>query len=143
MHTNTAPYFLKLTSLFYENIHQSAYIKRYAYNETLYKQGDAPRNLYIYISGSLKVCDETQRNINCSVGECIGAQANFANICYLETIKFSSPGEVLVIRFDSFKQKLLQHPTVFKEVIESLTRKQKVVTNILDKNLLHCLQQAI
>ncbi len=137
------PYFLNLTTLFYDNIHQYAYVKRYAYDETLYKQGDAPRHLYILISGSLKVCNETQRSLNCIEGELIGAQANFATICYLETVKFSSPGEALVIRFDSFHEKILQHPTIFKEVMESLTQKQKIVTNILDKNVLHCLQKAM
>ncbi|MDD2385062.1 MAG: cyclic nucleotide-binding domain-containing protein [Sulfurospirillaceae bacterium] len=136
------PYFLNLKNLFCDTIHHCSYIKQYSYNETLYHQGDAPRNLYILLSGRLEVFKETTQIMDCIAGECIGAQANFANICYPETVKFFSPGEALVIRFDLFKEKIIQYPTLLKEIIESLTQKQKIVTNALDKKILSYLEKS-
>ncbi|MDD3343099.1 MAG: cyclic nucleotide-binding domain-containing protein [Sulfurospirillaceae bacterium] len=140
--TNVSPYFLNLTHLFCDNIHQCSYIKHYSYNEVLYTQGDVPCNLYIFLSGRLRIFRETQQNMDCVAGEFIGAQANFADICYPETVKFFSPGEALIIRFDLFKEKIARYPSLLKEVIECLTRKQKIVINVLDKNLAYSLLKA-
>lgn len=141
--SHISPYFLNLKNIFCDNSNQCAYIKHFTYNEILYKQGDAPFNLYIFLSGRLQLLKEKKETMDCVAGEFIGAQANFANICYLETVKFFSPGEVFVIPFASFNAKMEEYPSLRKDIIECLTRKQKIVTNILDEKFSTYLKLAV
>jgi len=126
-------YFVNLTNILHGDMHHYASIKHYAYNEILYQKGEAPSHLYIFLSGQLKIYREKQQILDCIDGEFIGAHANFANIRYPETIKFSSPGVIFAIQFDYFQEKIMQYPLLFKGIIEGLIKKQKIVTNILDK----------
>ncbi len=120
-------YCINLENILCENLAQYSSIRHYTYNETLYQKGDAPHNLYIFLSGQLKVYKDTQHVIDCIGGELIGAYANFANIRYFETIKFFSPGDILIIPFDYFKEKIIQYPILYKEVINVLSQKQKII----------------
>jgi len=139
MSTKASPYFLNLKSVFCDNMNQYAFIKHYTTNEVLYQQGDVPFNLYIFISGQLKILNKTQQMMHCSVGEFIGAHANFANICYPETVKFLSAGQILVIQFDYFKERIVHYPILFGKIIEGLLQKQKIITNISDQQFSHVL----
>lgn len=142
-HTDFNPYFLNLNNVFCDNIYQYAYIKRYGSNEILYKQGDEPLNLYILLSGQLKKFGKTPQMMDSTVGEFIGAHANFANICYPETIKIFSSSEILVIRFDYLQEKIEQHQNILKEVVQSLIKKRRIVANISDQRYLQHLKQRI
>lgn len=137
------PYFLNLNNVLCDNIYQYAYVKHYGSNEMLYQQGDVPLNLYILLSGQLKKFAKTPQMMDCIVGEFIGAHANFANICYPETIKIFSPSEILVIRFDYLQEKIEQHQNILKEVVQSLIKKRRIVTNISDQQYLQHLKQNI
>lgn len=137
-----SPCFLNLNSIFCDNMNPYVSIQHYSYNEILYHQGDMPVNLYIFLSGQLSMSKKTQHIMNCSVGEWIGAHANFANICYPETVKFLSAGNVLVIKFDYFQEKLRQNPILFRRIIEGLLNKQKIITNIVEKQFSHSLKNS-
>lgn len=126
------PYYLKLNDIFCDNIHQYAYIKRYNCNETLYQQGEEPLNLYIFLSGQLKKLAKTNKIMDYAVGECIGAHANFANICYFETVKIFSPSEIFVIQFNYLQERLEQHQNILTEIVENLVKKRSIITNIMD-----------
>lgn len=141
--TDFNPYFLNLNNVFCDNIYQYAYIKRYGSNEILYKQGDEPLNLYILLFGQLKKFDKTPHIMDCTVGEFIGAHANFANICYPKTIKIFSPSEILVIWFDYLQDKIERHQHILKEVVQSLIKKRRIVSNILNQQYLQDLKQDI
>lgn len=140
-HNDFNPYFLNLNNVFCDNVYQYAYIKRYGSNEILYQQGDKPLNLYILLSGQLKKFGKSPQMMDCTVGEFIGAHANFANICYPETIKIFSPSEILVIRFDYLQKKIEQHQNILKEVVQSLIKKRRIVANISDQRYLQHLKQ--
>lgn len=140
-HNDFNPYFLNLNNVFCDNVYQYAYIKRYGSNEILYQQGDVPLNLYILLSGQLKKFGKSPQMMDCTVGEFIGAHANFANICYPETIKIFSPSEILVIRFDYLQEKIEQHQNILKEVVQSLIKKRRIVANISDQRYLQHLKQ--
>lgn len=126
------PCFLNLKSVVCDSIYHHASIKHYAHNEILYQQGDVPLNLYIFLSGALSMSKKTQQIMHCSVGELIGAHANFANIRYPETVKFLSAGDVIAIKFDYFHEKIMQDQILFRKMIEALLKKQKIVTNLWD-----------
>ncbi|AOO64161.1 cyclic nucleotide-binding domain-containing protein [Sulfurospirillum halorespirans] len=131
-HNDFNPYLLNLNNVFCDNVYQYAYIKRYNCNETLYQQGEEPLNLYIFLSGQLKKFGKTNKIMDYTVGECIGAHANFANICYFETVKIFSPSEIFVIQFNYLQERLEQHPNILEEVVEALVKKRSIITNIID-----------
>ena len=108
-------------------------MKRYNCNETIYKQGEVPYNLYILLSGQLKQIGQKHTQImDCSVGEFIGAHANFANICYFETMQAFTPSEILVINFDYMQKKLEQHQNILDEISENLVKKRNIIINIIE-----------
>jgi len=131
-HNDFNPYFLNLNNIFCDNVHHYAYMKCYSSDEILYQQGDVPLNLYILLSGKLKKIGKTSQMMDCSVGEFIGAHANFANICYPETIKIFSPSKIFIIQFNYLQERLEQHQNVLEEVVVNLIKKRSIITNIID-----------
>lgn len=129
------PYFLNLKSKHIDDMKKISYIKQCSYGEKLFEEGDKPINLYVLISGTIKTYKANSKSDyfflrEFQAGELIGVIANFADICYPETAKFTSKGEILVINFNIFKEKLLQDSEVLEKITTCLLKKKKIAINI-------------
>ena len=118
---------LKLDQSLLNNLYRHASIKNYACNEVLYQKGDTPHNLYIFLSGQMKISRTKEEIMHCFTGELVGIDTNFTEICYPESIQFLSPGQMFVIPFNSFKAILMQQPKLLDKIVDGLLKKKKII----------------
>ena len=121
-------FYLNLDTIFCNDANKHMHVKSYAHNEIIYKKGQVPKHLFIFLSGQIKEQGTKVAKVNSyTYGQIIGAYANFANICYLETILFFSPGAMLVIEFDYFEQQIKKHTILLEQIINILHKKQHII----------------
>ncbi len=131
MSYDTRIYRLNIKHLFDTDVNcRYAYPKRYEADEIVYQKGSRPINIFIYLSGELTLIGRKTQCLDVYQGELIGAHAHFADLCYAETLQFSSSGEMFVIQFDYFQKQMHRCFAYFEKIFDCLLKRQRILTNL-------------
>ncbi len=115
--------------------------KTYQKDEILFYEGDEPKYLYLLLDGILKVYKTNFKAQEIFLHHlspvCFVAElANFENIPYPASSSFLTSGEVLRIDYEKFKKHFLFHPNMSFIIIKSLSSKLRIVSEVLQKELI-------
>jgi len=134
-------FFSKLSEDSLIKLDQISVFKSFNAGEIVFYEGDAPGYLYILLEGVLRLYKTDAKANEVYIHQftptaMIGEIANFQNMNYPASAKFITKGTVLKIDFKKLEKKFFQHPDISMEIIKSLTKKVKILANVLHKELI-------
>ena len=133
--------FSKLDNFELEKLAKISSIKTYDKGDILFYEGDFSTYLYALIEGSLKTFKTTNKGgqlflHHIYAGSLIAEAANFENIPYPATAEFLEHSVVLKIDYNALKNDFFGNTDILFEIIKGLTAKQKILTQVIQKELI-------
>ena len=135
------PLFSKLSGKNLKNLEQISHFKNYNSNEVVFYEGDDPGTLYILTEGVLRLYKTDAKGNELYIHQftptgMVGELACFENINYPATARFITKGQILKIDFKRLEKDFFQNPEVCMEIIKSLTKKVKILSNVIHKEMI-------
>jgi CRP/FNR family transcriptional regulator len=135
------PLFTKLSDNSIQKLESISHFKTYDANEIVFYEGDDPGTLYILVQGVLRLYKTDAKGNEVYIHQFIptglvGELACFENMCYPASARFITKGEVLKIDFKRLEDDFFADPTICMEIIKSLTKKIKILSNVIHKEMI-------
>lgn len=135
------PLFSKLSDKNLKALEKISHFKNYNSDEIVFYEGDDPGALYILTDGVLRLYKTDAKGNELYIHqftptEMVGELACFENINYPATARFITKGQILKIDFKRLEKDFFQNPEVCMEIIKSLTKKVKILSNVLHKEMI-------
>ncbi len=135
------PLFTKLSEESIRRLENISTFRRYNADEILFYEGDDPGTLYILTEGVLRLFKTDPKGNEIYIHQFIptglvGELACFENMRYPATARFITRGQVLKIDFKRLEQDFFAHPDISMEIIKSLTKKIKILSNVIHKEMI-------
>lgn len=135
------PLFSKMSDDNIKALEKISYFKSYNMDEIVFYEGDDPGTLYILTQGILRLYKTDPKGNEIYIHQFIstglvGELACFENMNYPATARFITKGQVLKIDYKKLEKDFFQNPTVCMEIIKSLTKKVKILSNVIHKEMI-------
>jgi len=135
------PLFSKLSEESIKKLEKISTFKKYNGGEILFYEGDDPGILYILVDGVLRLYKTDPKGNEIYIHQfvpigLIGELACFENMKYPATARFITKGQVLKIDFKRLESDFFADPKISMEIIKSLTRKIKILSNVIHKEMI-------
>ncbi|HIP58907.1 MAG TPA: Crp/Fnr family transcriptional regulator [Campylobacterales bacterium] len=135
------PLFSKLSDKNLQNLENISHFKNYNADEIVFYEGDHPGTLYILTEGVLRLYKTDAKGNELYIHQftptgMVGELACFENINYPATARFITKGQILKIDFKRLEKDFFQNPEVCMEIIKSLTKKVKILSNVIHKEMI-------
>ncbi len=135
------PLFTKLSEGSIKRLENISTFRRYSADEILFYEGDDPGTLYILTEGVLRLFKTDPKGNEIYIHQFIptglvGELACFENMRYPATARFITRGQVLKIDFKRLEEDFFAHPDISMEIIKSLTKKIKILSNVIHKEMI-------
>ncbi len=135
------PIFSNLSEKNIKKLEEISHFKYYNADEIVFYEGDNPGTLYILTEGLLRLYKTDAKGNELYIHQFIpigmvGELACFENINYPATARFITKGQVLKIDFKRLEKDFFQNPEVSMEIIKSLTKKVKILSNVIHKEMI-------
>jgi CRP/FNR family transcriptional regulator len=130
------PFFSALSEESLKKLERISYFKSYNAGELVFYEGDPPSKLYIIVDGVLRLYKTDNKGHEIYIHQftptaMVGELANFENIPYPASARFITKGTVLKIEFKDIEEDFFKNPDISMEIIKSLTRKLKILSNVI------------
>ncbi len=134
------PFFTNLSDENLKKLENISLFKNYQSNQILFYEGDEPKYLYILIDGVLRMYKTTPKGQEVYIHQftpisMVGELANFEKIKFPATAKFVTNGTILKIEFEKLESDFFKNPDISMEIIKSLTRKVKILSQVIHREL--------
>jgi CRP/FNR family transcriptional regulator len=135
------PLFSKMSDENLKSLEQISQFKSYNADEIVFYEGDDPGTLYILTEGLLRLYKTDPKGNEIYIHQftpigMVGELACFENMHYPASARFITKGQVLKIDFKRLEKDFFQHPDVSMKIIKSLTKKVKILSNVLHKEMI-------
>ncbi len=135
------PLFSKLSDENIKKLEKISSFKKYKADEILFYEGDKPGSLYVLLDGILRLYKTDSKGHELYIHQfvpisLVGELACFENIPFPATARFITKGEILKIDFKQLEKDFFQNPNVSMEIIKSLTKKIKILSNVIHKEMI-------
>ncbi len=135
------PLFSKLSDKNVKRLEAISYFKKYNTDEILFYEGEKPGILHVLIDGVLKLYKTNAKGQEIYIHQfvppaLVGELANFENMKFPATAKFVIKGEVLKIDFTKLEKDFFKNPEICMEIIKSLTKKVKILSNVIHQEMI-------
>ncbi len=135
------PLFSKLSDESIKKLESISYFKKFNTDEILFYEGDKSGILHILVDGVLRLYKTDAKGHEIYIHQftpiaLVGELANFENMRYPATAKFIIKGEVLKIDFAKLEKDFFKNPEICMEIIKSLTRKVKILSNVIHQEMI-------
>jgi len=135
------PIFSKLSDKNITELEKISHFKNYNSDEIVFYEGDDPGTLYILTEGMLRLYKTDAKGNELYIHQFIppnmvGELACFEDMDYPATARFITKGQVLKIDFKKLEHDFFQNPMVSMEIIKSLTKKVKILSNVIHKEMI-------
>ncbi len=116
-------------------------LKSFYADEILFYEGDKPEYLYILTEGLLRLYKTDNKGNEVYLHQFIPVNmvaeaACFEGMDFPATARFITKGQVLKIHYEKFKNEFLRHPDICVSLISSLTKKVKILSNVIHKEMI-------
>ena len=130
------PLFSKLSDEHIKKLESISYFKKYGADEILFYEGDKPGILHVLIDGVLRLYKTDAKGHEIFIHQftptsLVGELANFENMKFPASARFITNGEVLKIDFKKLEKDFFKNPEICMEIIKSLTKKVKILSNVI------------
>jgi len=138
---NDIPLFSKLSEESIKKLEKISTFKKYNGGEILFYEGDDPGTLYILVDGVLRLYKTDPKGNEIYIHQfvpigLVGELACFENMKYPATARFITKGQVLKIDFKRLESDFFTDPQISMEIIKSLTKKIKILSNVIHKEMI-------
>lgn len=135
------PLFSKLSDKNLKALERISQFKNYNSDEIVFYEGDDPGTLYILTEGVLRLYKTDAKGNELYIHQfvptgMVGELACFENINYPATARFITKGQILKIDYKRLEKDFFQNPEVCMEIIKSLTKKVKILSNVIHKEMI-------
>ena len=135
------PLFSKMSEENLKALETISQFKSYNADEIVFYEGDAPGTLYILTQGLLRLYKTDPKGNEVYIHQfipsgLIGELACFENMNYPATARFITKGQLLKIDYKKLEKDFFQNPDVCMEIIKSLTKKVKILSNVIHKEMI-------
>jgi CRP/FNR family transcriptional regulator len=135
------PIFSKLSDENLKSLEKISSFKSYESDEILFYEGDDPGTLYVLIEGVLRLYKTDPKGNEIYIHQfvpvgLVGELACFENMHYPATARFITKGEILKINYKKLEKDFFQNPQVCMEIIKSLTKKVKILSNVIHTEII-------
>lgn len=119
-----------------QDLWQICTLKNYSKDEIVFYETENSKHLHILIKGKLQIYKTNAKAQEIILHEFspinfVAELANFEDIPYPATAKFTSNGQILKINYASFKKDFLSNPQISFSIIKSLSQKLKIISSVL------------
>ncbi len=133
--------FSQLSDEHIRSLEKISLLKSFYQDEILFYEGDEPKFLYILTEGMLRLYKTDNKNNEVYLHQftpvtMVAEAACFESMNYPATARFVTKGQVLKINYEKFKTEFLQDPEICISLITSLTKKVKILSNVLHKEMI-------
>ncbi len=135
------PLFSKLNDESIKKLEYISYFKKFNAGEILFYEGEKPGILHVLVDGVLRLYKTDTKGHEIYIHQftptsLVGELANFENMRYPATAKFITKGEVLKIDFEKLEKDFFKNPEICMEIIKSLTKKVKILSNVIHQEMI-------
>ncbi len=135
------PIFSKLSDKNLKALEKISHFKNYNSDEIVFYEGDDPGTLYILTEGVLRLYKTDAKGNELYIHQftptgMVGELACFENINYPATARFVTKGQILKIDYKRLEKDFFQNPEVCMEIIKSLTKKVKILSNVIHTEMI-------
>ncbi len=135
------PLFSNLSDQNIRSLECISQFKSYGANEIVFYEGDAPGTLYVLTDGVLRLYKTDPKGNEIYIHQfvpigLVGELACFENMHYPATARFTTNGQILKIDFKKLEKDFFQNPHISMEIIKSLTKKIKILSNVIHKEVI-------
>jgi len=135
------PLFTKLSEKSIKKLEDISLFRSYSAGEIVFYEGDDPGNLYILLDGVLRMYKTKSNGTQMFIHQftpvsLVGELANFENMPYPATAEFITKGSILKIDFKRLENDFFRNPDISMEIIRSLARKIKILSNVLHREMI-------
>jgi CRP/FNR family transcriptional regulator len=135
------PLFSKMSEQHLKDLEQISTFKNYNADEIVFYEGDKPGTLYILTEGVLRLYKTDPKGNELYIHQftpigLVGELACFENVNYPATARFITKGQLLKIDYRKLEKDFFQNPEVCMEIIKSLTKKVKILSNVIHKEMI-------
>ncbi len=107
----------------------------------IFYEGDKPIFLHILLEGVVKLYKTDSKGRQIYIHQftpvsLIGELANFENILFPATAEAITKCKILKIEYSKFDNNFLRNPNVSFEIIKSLSKKTKILSNIIHQEMI-------
>ncbi|MBN2964719.1 Crp/Fnr family transcriptional regulator [Sulfurospirillum sp. T05] len=137
----TIPLFSKLSQEDLAILERISTVKSYQKGEILFFEGEEPTYLHVLLDGVLKLYKTNFKGTQIFLHQFypisfVAELANFEAIPYPATAEFMVDGQVLKIEYETFKKELLNNPELSFKIIQSLSAKLKIMSEVVHKEII-------
>jgi CRP/FNR family transcriptional regulator len=130
------PLFSKLSDENIKKLEAISYFKKYSADEIVFYEGDKPGTLHVLVDGVLRLYKTDSKGHELYIHQfsptaMVGELANFENMRFPASAKFITSGEILKIDFKKLEKDFFQNPDICMEIIKSLTKKVKILSQVI------------
>ncbi len=116
-------------------------LKTFYDDEILFYEGDKPDYLYILTEGLLRLYKTDNKSNEVYLHQftpvsLVAEAACFEGMNFPATARFITKGQVLKINYEKFKNEFLTNPEICVSLITSLTKKVKILSNVIHKEMI-------
>jgi CRP/FNR family transcriptional regulator len=124
-----------------KNLERISILKTFYTDEILFYEGDKPEYLYILTEGLLRLYKTDNKGNEVYLHQfvpvnMVAEAACFETMNYPATSRFVTKGQVLKINYAKFKSEFLKDPEICVSLITSLTKKVKILSNVIHKEMI-------
>ncbi len=135
------PLFNKLSEEHFRQLEHFSYFKTYNAGEIVFYEGDDPGTLYILVDGVLRLYKTDPKGHEFYIHQfvpvsLVGELACFENMKYPATARFITSGKILKIDYKRLENDFFKNPDICFEIIKSLTRKVKILSNVIHQEMI-------
>jgi CRP/FNR family transcriptional regulator len=135
------PLFSKMSEENLKNLEKISQFRSYDTDEIVFYEGDRPGTLYILTEGVLRLYKTDPKGNEIYIHQftpvgLVGELACFENVNYPATARFITKGQLLKIDYRKLEEDFFQNPAVCMEIIKSLTKKVKILSNVIHKEMI-------
>lgn len=135
------PFFSKLTEEQIRLLEDISTVRAYKKGDILFYEGEESRYLHVLLSGVLKLYKTNFKGAQVFLHQFypvsfVAELANFEAIPYPASAEFIMDGEVLKIEYDTFKKELFRDPELSFKMIQSLSAKLKIMSEVVHKEVI-------
>jgi len=135
------PLFSKMNDENLKDLEKISTFKDYNADEIVFYEGDKPGTLYILTEGVLRLYKTDPKGNELYIHQftpigLVGELACFENVNYPATARFITRGQLLKIDYRRLEEDFFQNPEVCMEIIKSLTKKVKILSNVIHKEMI-------
>jgi CRP/FNR family transcriptional regulator len=137
----TIPLFSKLNQEDLALLERISTVKSYQKGEILFYEGEDPTYLHVLLDGVLKLYKTNFKGTQIFLHQFyptsfVAELANFESIPYPATAEFMVDGKVLKIEYETFRKELLNNPELSFKIIQSLSAKLKIMSEVVHKEII-------